>query len=373
MGTHLQNARHQESIARDSHVTWLICSVFYLSRCWLKVCNNSNDLHAVDQQQKDTQLWSCWALLLIFIVLFFDFSIFEGRVHPPTPPQTTWSTTWCVWRLCTFPLPSVAVLYKYGRLLGLSVPDMRPYGGLVHIQVVCVVGCWSGCLQNCLVAHGAFCNNSATVRAVPQIILGGTFFFRPLHPQDKHGVRASWLPGHVSALINLPHYGSNMPWPPGQVTPHPPHPLDTLSTKHPPPTGQKSACGPPTPEDTVISGTALMLQQYCSFLNSTARFLTVLLTYQQYCQYLNSRRTAHSQQFDSTTTTIQGWRLLPPKEVESPLEKKPLFAIQLHVDNNQEAHITMQCQQEAEQGPHPCDIKPVSVQCCHWNASISSQ
>ena len=37
-----------------------------------------------------------------------------------------------------------------------------------------------------------------------------------------------------------------MPWPPGQVTPHP---SDTLSTKHPPPTGQKSACGPPTPED----------------------------------------------------------------------------------------------------------------------------
>ena len=37
-----------------------------------------------------------------------------------------------------------------------------------------------------------------------------------------------------------------MPWPPGQVTPHP---SDTLSTKHPPPTGQKSVCGPPTPED----------------------------------------------------------------------------------------------------------------------------
>ena len=36
--------------------------------------------------------------------------------------------------------------------------------------------------------------------------------------------------------------------PPGQVTSHPPHPSDTLSTKHPPPTGQKSACGP-APED----------------------------------------------------------------------------------------------------------------------------
>ena len=28
-----------------------------------------------------------------------------------------------------------------------------------------------------------------------------------------------------------------------------PHPSDTLSTKHPPPTGQKSACGPPTPPE----------------------------------------------------------------------------------------------------------------------------
>ena len=37
-----------------------------------------------------------------------------------------------------------------------------------------------------------------------------------------------------------------MPWPPGQVTPHP---SDKLWTKHPPPTGQKSACGPPLPED----------------------------------------------------------------------------------------------------------------------------
>ena len=78
---------------------------------------------------------------------------------------------------------------------------------------------------------------------------GGHFFFRPLHPQDTHGVRAPRPPGNVSALINPPHYGSNMPWPPGQVTPHPPpHPSDTLSTKHPPPTGQKSVCGPP-PED----------------------------------------------------------------------------------------------------------------------------
>ena len=40
---------------------------------------------------------------------------------------------------------------------------------------------------------------------------GGHIFCRQLHPQDKHGVGAPQPPGHVSALINPPHYGSNMP------------------------------------------------------------------------------------------------------------------------------------------------------------------
>ena len=93
------------------------------------------------------------------------------------------------------------------------------------------------------------------LRAVPEIILGGgTFFFRPLHPQDTHGVRAPRPPGHVSALINPPHYGANMPWPPGQVTLYPPHPLDTLSTTPPPPQ-DKQVPVPPPPR--IISGTAL--------------------------------------------------------------------------------------------------------------------
>ena len=35
------------------------------------------------------------------------------------------------------------------------------------------------------------------LRAVPEIILGGAFFFRFLHPQDKHGVRAPRPPRHV--------------------------------------------------------------------------------------------------------------------------------------------------------------------------------
>ena len=66
--------------------------------------------------------------------------------------------------------------------------------------------------------------------------------------------RAPQPPGHVSALINPPHYGSKYALIPRTSYPPPPHLSDTLSTKHPPPTGQKSACGPPP---RIISGTAL--------------------------------------------------------------------------------------------------------------------
>ena len=43
--------------------------------------------------------------------------------------------------------------------------------------------------------------DSFGLRAVPEIILGGALFFFQTPPP----------PGHVSALINPPHYGSNMP------------------------------------------------------------------------------------------------------------------------------------------------------------------
>ena len=92
------------------------------------------------------------------------------------------------------------------------------------------------------------------IRAVPEIILGGAhFFFRPLHPQDTQGVRAPRPSGHVSALINPPHYGSNMPWPPGQVIPPPPTSQTHCQQNTLPPTGRKSVCAPPR----IISGTAL--------------------------------------------------------------------------------------------------------------------
>ena len=97
---------------------------------------------------------------------------------------------------------------------------------------------------------------SVALRAVPEIILGGPhFFFRPLHPQDTQGVRAPRPPGHVSALINPPHYGSNMPWPPGQVTPPPPPPLGHIVNKTPSPPPDKKVFAPPPPR--IISGTAL--------------------------------------------------------------------------------------------------------------------
>ena len=79
---------------------------------------------------------------------------------------------------------------------------------------------------------------------------GHIFFFRSLHPQDKHGVRAPRPPGHVSALINQPHYGSNMPWPPGQVTPHPPTPRTSCQQNTlPPPQDKKVPAAHPPPED----------------------------------------------------------------------------------------------------------------------------
>ena len=74
---------------------------------------------------------------------------------------------------------------------------------------------------------------------------GGHIFFRPLHPQDKHGVGAPRPPGHVSALINPPHYGSNVPWPPGQVTPQPPTPRTRQQT----PPHRTKKCLQPTPQD----------------------------------------------------------------------------------------------------------------------------
>ena len=109
----------------------------------------------------------------------------------------------------------------------------------------------SGCPH--IGTQGCFCHYSLHwSRAVPEIILGGwaTFFFRPLHPQNTHGIRAPRPSGHP------PHPTMD------QIRLDPqdkwtPHPSDT-STKHPPLTGQKSACGPP-PTLRIISGTALTL------------------------------------------------------------------------------------------------------------------
>ena len=97
--------------------------------------------------------------------------------------------------------------------------------------------------------HRALSKGSS--RYYPQ---GGHIFFRPLHPQDTHGVRAPRPPGHVSALINLPHYGSNTPWPPGQVTSPPPTPRTHCQQNTLHPQDKKVFAPPPR----IISGTALM-------------------------------------------------------------------------------------------------------------------
>ena len=92
------------------------------------------------------------------------------------------------------------------------------------------------------------------LRAVPEIILGGHFFFSdPSIPRTHMESEPPRPPGHVSALINLPHYGSNTPWPPGQVTSPPPTPQTHCqqNTLHP----QDINVFVPPPR--IISGTAL--------------------------------------------------------------------------------------------------------------------
>ena len=107
------------------------------------------------------------------------------------------------------------------------------------------------------------------LRAVPEIILGGgTFFFRSLHPQDTHGVRAP-RPAGQFCEPDPPSPGHAPLWikyaltPPGQVNPPPPGPdgqrdpppLGHIVNKTPSPYRTKK-CLRPTPLR-IISGTAL--------------------------------------------------------------------------------------------------------------------
>ena len=73
---------------------------------------------------------------------------------------------------------------------------------------------------------------------------GGTFFFQtPPSPGHTWSRSPPRPPGHVSALINLPHYGSNTSGPPGQVTSPPPTPRTHCqqNTLHP---QDKKVCPP---------------------------------------------------------------------------------------------------------------------------------
>ena len=105
---------------------------------------------------------------------------------------------------------------------------------------------------------------SAALRAVPEIILGGVghIFFQtppPPHtwesePPDPQESSVNQTPPRTCKCFNYPHPTMDQICldPQDKLT-TPPHPLDT-SRKHPPPTGQICACGPPPPLR-IISGT----------------------------------------------------------------------------------------------------------------------
>ena len=73
-----------------------------------------------------------------------------------------------------------------------------------------------------------------------------TFFSDPSTPRTHMESEPPRPPGHISALINLPHYGSNTPWPPGQVTSPP---LRHIVNKTPSTHRTKKCLRPPPPQD----------------------------------------------------------------------------------------------------------------------------
>ena len=138
-----------------------------------------------------------------------------------TVPQTIVASLAAFWPGCSLQAPFTPNICNVNpNLAGIvSAKFWHPKLATSATHAPCLIIQWEWKIYNVKTSKGY------SLRAVPEIILGGgTFFFRTLHPQDTHGVRAPRPPGHVRALINLPHYGSNMPWPPGQVTPPPPTP-----------------------------------------------------------------------------------------------------------------------------------------------------
>ena len=133
--------------------------------------------------------------------------------------------------------------------------EYTPLVGDVHEEYSLLLGgcTWGVGLCDHNVSIGV---NTNSIRAVPEIILGGAFFFRPLHPQDTHGVTAPRPSGHPRPTMDQIRLD------PQDKLPHP-HPSDTLSTKHlSPHRTKKSACGPPP---RIISGTALTIARIGRF------------------------------------------------------------------------------------------------------------
>ena len=89
------------------------------------------------------------------------------------------------------------------------------------------------------------CVRKGCSRNYPQ---GGAHFFRPLNLQDKHGVRAPPTPRTRKCFNEPAPLWIKYALTPRTSYPTPPHPSDTLSTKHPsPPTGQKKVPAPTPP------------------------------------------------------------------------------------------------------------------------------
>ena len=96
---------------------------------------------------------------------------------------------------------SIICCYRY-RVCCFSRCKRSRYQAFKNVLLHTFLSPWS-IRSPCVDVTVAVYLKKESFRAVPEIILGGSgIFFRPLHPQDTHGVRAPRPPGHVSALIN---------------------------------------------------------------------------------------------------------------------------------------------------------------------------
>ena len=107
-----------------------------------------------------------------------------------------------------------------------SITTLVMVFGLTHCSPCCRLNCSHSYTQGGL---GLF----------QKLSWRGTFFFRSLHPQDTHGMKSESPP---TLGTPPPHYGSNTPWPPGQVNPPTPRTRQQNTLPH-----RTKMCLRPTP------------------------------------------------------------------------------------------------------------------------------